>query len=196
MCAMNQFGPEDRLSKALRRLAQESVRNAPPELGLALAGAFRAHHRRRKVKTAAVALVATVCLFSAVWLVSRPSHNRVPHVTTHDPIAANTAISVAPKSIEGKPTEAKKRTIKQGSRRRPSSGQTQVAARETGDFFPLPAYDPVVLRNDLQIVRVEMPVQDLRLVGVPVDEELSNRRVLADFVVGHDGTPYAVRFVH
>ena len=195
MCAMNQFGPEDRLCRALRRLAQESGHNAPPELELALAGAFRAHHRRRKIRIAAVALVATVGLFSAMWLIGRPSQTAKPQLARHDATAPNAAISAAPNNIDGSRAETKK-TVKHGSRRRTSTRQPQVAARETGDFLPLPSYDPsVAVNNGLQIIRVRMPIQDLRLVGAPVNAAMPNRQVLADFVVGQDGTPYAVRLV-
>ena len=49
--------------------------------------------------------------------------------------------------------------------------------------------------DELRVVRLEMPGEDLRLVGAAVTEEIARRRVTADFVVGHDGTPYAVRLV-
>ncbi len=43
------------------------------------------------------------------------------------------------------------------------------------------------------VVRLEMPASDLRLVGVPVDEEVANRTVQAEVVIGADGLPYALR---
>jgi hypothetical protein len=46
----------------------------------------------------------------------------------------------------------------------------------------------------LTIVRVELTGTDLRLLGAPVTEDLSDQR-LADVVVSGDGTPYAVRIV-
>ena len=49
--------------------------------------------------------------------------------------------------------------------------------------------------DELRVVRLEMPGEDLRLVGAPVMEKLAGRHVTADFVVGHDGTPYAFRLV-
>ena len=62
-------------------------------------------------------------------------------------------------------------------------------------FVALPSMDEVPPGNELRVVRLELPVKSLRLVGVPVDEEIPDHRVLADFVVGPDRTPYAVRFV-
>lgn len=63
------------------------------------------------------------------------------------------------------------------------------------EFLALPAYNPTVRLEDANVVRVEMPGSTLRLVGAPVSAESGQRRVLADFVVGRDGTPYAVRLI-
>jgi hypothetical protein len=49
--------------------------------------------------------------------------------------------------------------------------------------------------NDWQIVRLELTGAELRMVGAPVTEELADRRVRADFLIGRDGTPYGVRLV-
>lgn len=194
MCAVNQFGSEDRLSRALRRLAQESARNAPPELALGLAGAFRRYHRRRRVKNSAIVILAMGCLFSTVWFFSRSAMPAPPtaHGITKQPAVTDTAAS---KNIAANAGETNE-TSKQARRRRPSLEQTQVAAREAGDFLPLPSFDPsIAVSSDLQIIRVQMPIQDLRLVGAPVNVAMPNREVLADFVVGQDGTPYAVRLI-
>lgn len=66
---------------------------------------------------------------------------------------------------------------------------------QSSGFVALPSYDPAINTGDLQVVRLELSGADLRLVGAPVGEDLSDRRMLADVVVGRDGTPYAVRFV-
>jgi hypothetical protein len=63
------------------------------------------------------------------------------------------------------------------------------------EFQALPAYNSTVRLEDTHVVRLEMPGNTLRLVGVPVSTGDDQRRVLADFVVGHDGTPYAVRLL-
>jgi len=193
---MNQFGSEDRLSKALRRIAQESARNAPPDLGSVLAGAFRRHHRQRRLKNSAIIVLAIGCLLSTVWFF--PKSTATPptaHHTAKEPTVANADAVSAPRDTK---TERKEnpRTARVSFRHQASREKTQVASREPGDFLPLPAYDPSVAANrDLQIIRVQMPIQDLRLVGAPVNAAMPNRQVLADFVVGQDGTPYAVRLI-
>ncbi|HJX83252.1 MAG TPA: hypothetical protein VJ723_02780, partial [Candidatus Angelobacter sp.] len=59
----------------------------------------------------------------------------------------------------------------------------------------LPSYDPAMAPGDLQIVRLELTGAELSLVGAPVTEALTDRRIRADFLVGRDGTPYGVRLV-
>lgn len=206
MCAMNQFGPEDRLHKedrlsnALRNLAKDSAHNnAPSELGVELAGAFRRHHRRRRAKNAAIVVLAAGCFLCTTWLLIRssqkPSSPVIVKNTTKETAAPHTAEAGVPKNIDINPREVKN-AVKHGPKHQALHEEPQVAAREAGDFLPLPSYDSsIATNNDLQIIRVEMPIQDLRLVGAPVNAAIPNRPVLADFVVGRDGTPYAVRLV-
>ena len=192
---MNQFASEDRLSKALRRLAQESARNAPPDLGSALAGTFRRHHRQRRLKNSAIIVLAIGCLLFTVWFF--PKSTATP--TTAQNTTKEPAVTSAGASAVSKDTKIERKERQQArvaSRHQASREKTQVATLEPGDFLPLPSYDPSVAANrDLQIIRVRMPIQDLRLVGAPVNAAMPNRQVLADFVVGQDGTPYAVRLI-
>jgi len=62
-------------------------------------------------------------------------------------------------------------------------------------FLALPAYDPSVPLDDLQVVRVQLPASALWTIGAPIPADAGERRMLADFVVGQDGTAYAVRLV-
>lgn len=71
--------------------------------------------------------------------------------------------------------------------------EAQSASPASQPFIPVlygqrpPAEGPAI------VVRLEMPASDLRLVGVPVAEEVLNRTVQADVVIGADGLPYALR---
>jgi len=194
MREIDKFESEERLVDALRHLAQESPRNAPLELGTALASAFQRHHRRRRVKNAAIAALVIICLSSAAWLLTKTSQKPAPQVVKHNPAPASpvekTMTANAPSTRETK--KAVKHVSGHGI---PHHSDAQIEARQDDGFLPLPAYDPAATEGELQIIRVEMPIQDLRLVGAPVSAEVPNRRVLADFVVGQDGTPYGVRLV-
>src|SRR5713101_117090 len=194
MREINKFESEERLVDALRHLAQGSPRNAPPELGTALTSAFHRHHRRRRVKNAAIAALVIICLSSAAWLFTRTSQKPAPQIVKHNPAPAfpveKTMTANVPSTQETK--KAVRHVYGHGI---PNNSDAQVEARQDGDFLPLPSYDPAATQRELRIIRVEMPIQDLRLVGAPVGADVPNRRVLADFVVGQDGTPYGVRLV-
>ncbi len=194
MREINKFESEEHLVDVLRHLAQESPRNAPPELGTALASAFHRHHRRRRVKNTAIAALVIVCLSSAAWLLTRTSQKAAPQVARHNPALTLPVEKTMTANVPS--TQETKKAVRHVSGHGiPHHSDAQVEARQDGDFLPLPSYDPAATQRELRIIRVEMPIQDLRLVGAPVGADVPNRRVLADFVVGQDGTPYGVRLV-
>jgi hypothetical protein len=65
----------------------------------------------------------------------------------------------------------------------------------SSDFVALPTFDPSIPTGPSRVVRLDLPGSALQLIGYPVDEELLERRVLTDILVGQDGMPYAVRLV-
>ena len=75
---------------------------------------------------------------------------------------------------------------------RPATTAHSVANRQ---FLALPGYDPAVPADELHVVRVQLPATALWQMGAPISPDGNGRRVLADFVVSQDGTPYAVRLV-
>ena len=57
-------------------------------------------------------------------------------------------------------------------------------------------YAPPFTRIDQgQVVRVRVPRQSLRSLGLPVNEDRMFERVPADLLMGEDGVPRAIRFV-
>jgi hypothetical protein len=172
------------LSAALHRLATGSAQNAPAEVGARLAQEFRRHHvRRRRARMAmVVSLAASMTLAAALLLSLKPVRQSAPTVA-HEP-----APVVAPTMGQATPSATAQTQTSQPSRK-------AAGSRAENSFMPLDAYDPATAPSELQIVRLELTGADLRLVGAPVAEDLSDRRLLADIVVGSDGTPYAVRLV-
>jgi hypothetical protein len=176
------------LSAALHRLAKGSAQGAPADVGARLAQEFRRHHaRRRRVRSALViSLVASLVLATALFLSLRPVRQNAPAIA-HDPAPA-VAVPSAAKATQNVPAPEQ---ASQTGRRSAAKG----SSRGDSSFMPLEAYDPATAPSELEIVRLELTGADLRLVGAPVAEELSEKRLLADIVVGADGTPYAVRLV-
>lgn len=68
-------------------------------------------------------------------------------------------------------------------------------AAEMARFIELPFSDSVLPLADATIVRVEMPVDELRLAGLTVDGRQPGSLVQADLLMGIDGLPRGIRFV-
>ena len=178
--------PEEKLSAALRELAASSRQDASPELGAMLKDAFRHHHARRRRLLRMRVAVLCVCiagLAAAFWL-SRPLLKNGPQIVMH---------TIPPQEVHQPEDISSSATARPAPPRRVSS--KSAAATTNNAFIALPSIDMIPAGDELRVVRLEMPGEDLRLVGASVTEEIARRRVTADFVIGHDGTPYAVRLV-
>jgi len=179
---------EERLTAALRDLAAASRQGPSPELGVAIKEAFHRHHvRRQRVRTARIgAIVICLAILAALPFFRKSSVARPDGQAT-------TVRTIPPEEVNASPnisiSQARPRVT--AKRATPDRRKPLTMAQ----FVALPSMDEVPPGNELRVVRLELPVKSLRLVGVPVDEEIPDHRVLADFVVGPDRTPYAVRFV-
>jgi hypothetical protein len=140
-----------------------------------------------------IALAACLVLATAL-LLTRLYVDDAPPTIAKQPVPAVAPVpnSVSPNA--GTPDISKQGPTSQAGRQKPRPTATSASVKENG-FMALGAYDPAMMPGDVQVVRLELTGADLRLVGAPVAEDLSDRRLLADIVVGNDGTPYAVRLV-
>jgi hypothetical protein len=106
-------------------------------------------------------------------------------VQTAPPTPANVAVE-----------QPKSNSTQRKSIGKPASRQTRKKPEIATDrFVALPTFDFAIPIDHLEIVRVDLPGRDLRLVGFPVSEEIADRRVVADVLLAQDGTPYALRLV-
>jgi len=199
----NRNALEGPLAKGLRNLASSSAHGAPPELGVALAVAFRGHHRRRRL-IRRTSFIAVLVVLASVTFIARSmwDHSKpVPTANQGGSVTPTPAIAEQhlPESTGPRPQEiataakAIRPVMHQPNVRSIAKKNSRSSGTET--YFALPAFDPAVPVSELQVVRVELPRNSLQLAGVPVPQIFSERKVLADFVVRRDGTPYAVRFV-
>ncbi len=178
------------LSSALNRLASGSPKGAPDEIGGSLLREFRQHHRRRRQKRMAlVGSIAACILAVAVLVVQKGVWN---HGAKSAALQAQ-QVQQAGKSAQPQKAPEVPSTHGMASTERLSAATTSNSGA-TG-FVTLAPYDSTVSAADLTIVRVELTGSDLRLLGAPVTEDLSDQRLLADVVVSGDGTPYALRIV-
>jgi hypothetical protein len=188
---------DDRLASAMKSLASASPTDAPPEIADLLTGRFRRHHRRRKIQRFALAGLAACVVLSAGLLLktqtASPSQTRT--ALTGQPPSHTTAVSSEAATRPSAQTAVRQARNVPAARVRAAQGAARNLSSTGNEFVALPAYNRTVRLEDTNVVRVEMPGNSLRLVGAPVNAGSSQSRVLADFVVGRDGTPYAVRLI-
>lgn len=182
---------EVRLTEALRHLAASSRPGAPAEIGAGLATAFRRHHeRRRQVRRVRVAALAA-CVALMAGLVSMRMLRRAPGAGQVQEAASSVPGKIANRVTAPNAVTAQARPA--GKRTRPKATANRAASSR--QFLALPGYDPAVPADELHVVRVQLSESALWQMGAPVNPGGGGRRVLADFVVSQDGTPYAVRLV-
>jgi hypothetical protein len=189
---------EERLSEALDLLARHSRRSAPPEVGAALLDAFqRRRTAGRRLQTLRMtAIAAILCLAAGLIFMtttSRPKPVAIASSSASAKPAAQTTAATPPvvKADFTTLSTPPHRT----QYRQPKPEPASQRAERSSDFMILPGWSSAAPREQLRIVRMELPALALRMVGAPVSEEVTERPVLADFVVGQDGTPYAMRLV-
>ncbi|HEX5230538.1 MAG TPA: hypothetical protein VFW44_22660 [Bryobacteraceae bacterium] len=149
------------LLDALRALASEGPREAPPDVEERLKREFRRVNRRRNLVTWVPALSAAAALAIALFLWT--------HRDTPQPAAALSS--------------------------QVSSQAVAPVAEEEGDagFYPLPEAEALPAVENAMVIRVQMPVSSLQLMGVPVASERAGTSVAADLLLGQDGLARGVR---
>jgi len=166
----NPHSSEELLSEGLRRLGQSSPQAASPELECVLVQSFHRRHRRRRTLRFALAVAVCLAIVSGLlwWqLVTRNPPQR----------------------------SASSHRIDQQSSTGPSPESYNFGDADAATFVALPSFALSRPDEELRILRVEMPVSALRLLGARVNDELSTQLIVADILVGADGTPYAFRII-
>jgi hypothetical protein len=101
-------------------------------------------------------------------------------------------------SAQISPTPSENQALNIASASKPRSprnaGSLEDISATSGAFMPLPYADggPV---EDATLVRMVLPGTALSALGLPVTDGSAEGKVVADFIVGEDGTPEAIRIV-
>ena len=193
MCEMTQN--DSKFSAMLRRAVANAPQSAPSALGEKLKNEFRRHHiRRRRERNARILLVAA-CLVVSVMTVLRLRPRPSPRIPDMAAIRES-VLTVPPRPANVAVEPPQLNSTKRAYVRKSTSTQTRKKPEiATEHFVALPTFDFAVPIDHLEMVRVDLPGRDLRLVGFPVSEEIADRRVVADVLVAQDGTPYALRLL-
>jgi hypothetical protein len=190
---MHEIDPQSevRLKEALQRLAAASQQSLPAEVGAELLGKFRHHHaRRRWIRRGGMLALAACIALAAIWSSRSEPQRRSGQESFAKTVTGTEEKPSTPPApvVAAEPKSAKTMPVRSRSTRPATTSANRA-------FLALPAYDPTVPQDELQIVRVQLPASALWKIGAPVPPDISERRMTADFVVGQDGTAYAVRLV-
>ncbi len=168
---------ERNLTEGLRALAAGEPREAPERIERALLERFRARARRRRVElwgTVAAGIAAVAAATALVFWIAPAGLRQAP--------ADRTAASELRTSL-------------------PPDGDIQAdyAVVRSDDvaasFYPLPVAEELPPVETGMVVRVQLTMSSLRLMGVPVGEDPGGEPVQADVLLGQDGLARGVRLI-
>jgi hypothetical protein len=189
--------PEDEIGPELRD-ALDALRDAdrgleaPASVEMRLQSAFRKKQRKSRMEKAwptMLAIAAGAVLAVALWF-SRGATGRGVIKGTPPQI---TVVTPGPASSVERPVPATQQVVQTvASLPRVQRAHPEQAREITTDFFPLVDYAPP--SDGAELMRVSLPAEAMRQVGLPVREDRLSDRVQADVVMSN-GLATAIRFV-
>lgn len=159
--------------------------------------AFRLHHGRRVRSRRLIfagALAAGIALCAGIWRIATPEITVLPApVATLQPKPVDPALAPSTPSI----TKERPKPVRSANRRAtPAPLVAQpVADSDTQTFLAIPYAPPFTDKDRGEVMRVRLPRQAIRSLGLPVNPERLFERVPADVLFGEDGVARGIRLV-
>ena len=138
--------------------------------------------RLRRIAGIAVAGAAAAVIACMAWLQARVQLPApLPHLAEmhSPPLLPDTKLP--PATTKVRPAARRKRP--------------HLLAAEMSSFIALPFSDRALPLGEATVVRVELPIEELRLTGLAVDGARTGTLVQTDVLMGVDGLPRAIRLV-
>lgn len=150
--------------------------------------ARRAQVRRNWAWGVGLALAACVLLSVIAWRAGH-GHSGTMQQVQVVPHQAQTPL----RALNSDPTSQKRRV----ERPRHTPPRTPLSPEETSfaDFVPLPASEGLPTASEISLVRMRIQGSALQQYGLEIPPEAGPRALLAEFAVGEDGLPRAIRIV-
>ena len=175
---------EQELLNALRGLAGDGPRQAPAHIEEFLVAELRRRSRARHTKVWwSISAVAAIAAGMAVLMWVRPAPPKSA------PLVASVNVPELPNRAE--PVVLPAAPKSQAIRKAPARAVVNAPV----SFYALPSANELPPVETAMVVRVQLPMSSLRLMGLLVSEESSAERIQADVLVGQDGLARGVRFV-
>jgi hypothetical protein len=175
---------KDQLKDALKILRDAGVNcGASDHVAANLRDAFRHHHRSRARAWWPVAVAASMMIAAFGWQLYVPLIERSPQTP---PVAI-----VPPQEVTIPDTAKPAAPFQRVVRAKPAASRPAPQL----EFLALPFAPPFRPDEDAQVIRVRVPRQSIRSMGLPVNEDRMGERVPADLLLGYDGVARGIRFV-
>jgi len=135
-------------------------------------------HAGRLAYAAAATIAVAAC---AAWFFLNTNRPTPPQLVVSTPVETKLAPSVSP--------------VQTARHRQPARRPPDEVDAEVASFVALPFSDDALPLGDATVVRVEVPIEELRLTGLTVDGAHAGALLQADLLMGIDGLPRGIRFV-
>lgn len=144
-------------------------------------------------------LIVAVATAGTIWQIRKrpqPKNQQAqsaPVSQVRAEAALPSASLIEKKSVSAKSTRAGRAGTVRASRR--DSSQKQPSWNSLDEFVPLPVSEGLAPAADLSVVRIKLRGSDLQQYGLEAPADAAARTMLAEFVIGEDGLPRAIRIV-
>ena len=148
---------------------------------------------------AAAMLVAAVATTWVIWHTRGSHESRIRQAQAvplshvgHEPMLPSPQTERR-QSVQSKPAHVREAgTARAGLR---DSSPKQATWNSLDEFVPLPASEGLPVAAELSVVRIKLRGSDLQQYGLETPADAVAQTMLAEFVVGEDGLPRAIRIV-
>jgi hypothetical protein len=173
-----------------RTNAEPDWRAMEERLRAACAVTSAAPATRYRVAGRWMAAAAGVVIAVAITFYTVPSRNVRPQPTAQPPAPAAPITQPGPDRIEVAPTPSSPPAPRPRALGRPARAPAEARLNE---FVPLPGAFALPDFESGRIVRMEVPVAGLPAFGIDLVPDAAPTAVEADFLIGQDGLPRAIR---
>jgi hypothetical protein len=155
--------------------------------------------RLRWTSAAAAILLAAIATSGAMWQFRNAHRHQNHHVRSVSAPQTIPEQPLASAQIAARNNAAATASARARRARTDHARFHEASARATGnsldEFVPLPVSEGLPPAAELSVVRIKLRGSDLRQYGLDAPADAVTQTMLAEFVVGEDGLPRAIRIV-
>lgn len=149
---------------------------------------------------AAALLLAAIATSGAIWQLRNAHRHQYPHVRSVSapramPEQPLTSAQIAARNHAAATASARARRAGTDRPRFHEAATNRATGNSLDEFVPLPVSEGLLPAVELSVVRIKLQGSDLRQYGLEAPADAVAQTMLAEFVVGEDGLPRAIRIV-